>query len=219
MSVYCIDCCMPIILSPQMTINRCYKCAINDHHLRNGPNYSSYCYGFNTRTPITCVSCFTEIIGLMKMHLIGPHCINCHIGVVTGPPREYISTRVRQPHHTCDMDNHRLCDIMGCNVYGMFLNSNYRGLFCNQHYKEMQQIRKQVKDNPNTMTEYYARMKEINIRKTQNKQRLLYAYDLLTRIFNTHQYSDQYIRALWVTPMVNESESRYINRLFLCHPL
>ncbi len=128
---------------------------------------------------ITCVGCsHTSPPGAsMKVHLRGPMCSECHMTIIMGPQREWLSTDYGY-YDLYDFIGNRLCDISGCGVYGPFLNNEFNGFFCNMHCKQMRQLRNIIKSNPDTETEYQARVHEIFIRKKECVNHVAYAKNL-----------------------------------------
>ena len=163
-----------------------------------------------------CIACNTEghLGSLMKMHLCGPYCCECHLIVIKEPPSERESQRVVNDEALYDLDGHRLCDIRQCYTYGAKLNNVYKGFFCNAHYRYMRELRNTIKTHPSTFIEYDARMQEIAIRKNSSPHHIEYAATLRTWLLNLSTilglHEIHYIAFEGGTP----DESIYINSLF-----
>ena len=146
---------------------------------------------------VICTSIHTQGY-IMKVHIKGMLCNRCHILSENFFGNEKISNSVISDNDQYDNNNNRLCDILGCRIYGKNLNNDYNGFFCNQHFKIIRETRKIIKGNPNTYEEYNARLYEIAIRKNISIEHIIYA-DTLYK---------------WLTNINNE-ESNYINNLFI----
>jgi hypothetical protein len=175
----------------------------------------TYMYDLILNEITKCITCnVTFSIGdTMRMHLKGPLCKECHKVSYIYFEKEYISDYVNEPGAIYDEYNHRLCDIYGCNVYGITLNNDYMGFFCNYHYKQMRDIRQVIKGKPNTWDEYNARMCEISIRKNPSIDHIKYAANLY--IWLVDMQNINYYKHIANIQTISDPEAAYINNFFM----
>jgi hypothetical protein len=172
-----------------------------------------YKIGINeTMTCVTCENIFGEGFD-MYVHIKGPLCKKCNSISELLFGKEFWSYSVSTPKDQYDLQGHRLCDIIGCNIYGPHLNNDFNGFFCHIHYKLMKDIRSLIRKDGSIKSqlqeywiEYEARIQEISLRKNYSIEHMVYANKLYSWLLN-------------IQIDITTLESNYINGLFKNLPL
>lgn len=138
-------------------------------------------------------------------------CVPCHLIKLRDMERNMRSLGCSDTS-LYDLENRKLCHMIGCKVHNEFLINAFGGSFCYNHTQELQTLHEKIKEAKTDLEEYNLRVINLQIRKAKPIDDVAFL-NIFQYILSTPKYTFD-IKDNDLPPASFNSERDYINHLF-----